>query len=324
MVTLCESHCLQYLQYLTDRCVGENWATLWPAVLATLLRRSNDVARYLWSVLPDTMRKQYATTLACEFSNVPLDASRQITDRTHDILLFKSQHKSLNLEEVIAAVDQFSFPSVICPCGSWLFLEECHPLPFHLYLNFLQCQLKSYPSGIGQFKGMRNDYMDSSCFLESFNASASTVLDDQRGLCMLVCALHSHGLPLKYVHPPKHPINGFVSSVHDDRLTAVVSSMRVARSAKAEHSSFEFRLLKMNGDNRGTHVLSLSQGRKMVLQNWETVLYSSEMLAIQFRPDVRAFAKQLILDGIMSDEYFLQLTDKNTSLVILICRLPNM
>ena len=65
----------------------------------------------------------------------------------------------------------------------------------------------------------------------------------------------------------------------------------------------------MTGDYNGTHVMSLSQNRNMRLQHWETVYYASEMLAVQMRPDTSAFAEQVLTDGVLTKEYFYQLTD---------------
>ena len=156
---------------------------------------------------------------------------------------------------------------------------------------------------------MRRDFMQQSSFLQMFNATAAIVTDVKDGLCMLVCDLQKKGLPLQHVYAPIHPINGFVSSVHADRLATVVPFLRVAKSAKPKHSSYEYRLLKMTGDYNGTHVMSLSQNRNMRLQHWETVHYASEMLAVQMRPDTSAFAEQLLTDGVLRKEYFYQLTD---------------
>ena len=148
-------------------------------------------------------------------------------------------------------------------------------------------------------------------FLQLLKAHTSLVVDVDERLCMLVCDLHYKGLTLNYLHAPIHPIDGFLSSVHSDRLATLVVSMRVARCAKAKHSSYEFRLLKSTGDNKGSHVMSLSKNRNMKLHGWETVHYASEMLAVKKRPDTKALAEQSVLDGVLCKEKFKQLADES-------------
>ena len=316
VVNICETHCKPYL---TED--NRHWSVVWPSVLATFFIKLDKHARLLWTMLPHTLRQHYTITLACEFSQVSITDDCEFADVTQEMKQFEKYHMSLNIENVIDTIDKTSFPHIVCPCGSWLFLDECYLLPLHFFLGHINSHFHSFSCGVGLFQGMRRDFMQKTLFLQTFHASASIVIDEKDGLCMLVCDLHKNGLPLKYVHAPIHPINGFVSSVHADRLATVVPSLRVARSAKTKHSSYEYRLLKMTGDYNGTHVMSLSQRRNMRLQHWETVHYASEMLAIQMRPDMSAFAKQLMIDGVVSREYFIQLTD--ATYIAKNCTLPS-
>ena len=158
---------------------------------------------------------------------------------------------------------------------------------------------------------MRADFLDNIKYLNVTDANASLVLDDHLGICLLVCELHKTGLLLKYVLAPRHPINDFISSTHADRLAPVVPSLRTVRSAKANHSSYEYRLLNLTGDRSGSHAMTLSTARNIYLQEWENVHYVGEFLSVQMRPDLKAYAKKLVLDGVLSTEYFNQLTNRD-------------
>ena len=201
VVYICETHCKPYL---TDD--NSNWATVWPSVLATFFIKLDETAHLLWAMLPHALRQEYSKTFAGEFSQVDIADSSQFADATQEMEQFKLYHMSLNIENIIATVDNPSFRHIICPCGS-LIIDECYSLPFHYFLSHLNCNFKSFSCGVGSFRGMRRDFMQQSSFLQTFKATAAIVIDEKDGLCMLVCDLQKKGLPLQYVYAPIHPMD---------------------------------------------------------------------------------------------------------------------
>ena len=274
-VVLCESHCVFYLGEATET----SWNYAWPSFFASYLSDKRDGSQFLWSILPQSLREHYRITLFCEFFSVNCGEGGSFVDVTRDFIHFLASSQSESYDEIIVSVDSTSFPKVICPCGSWLFFDECEKLPFRHYLATLNYDKVSFSQSNKSFTGMRADFLDNIKFLNVSDVNASLVVDDTLGICLLVCELHKSGLPLKYVHAPRHPMNDFISSTHADRLAPVVPSLRTVRSAKAKHSSYEYRLLNLTGDHSGSHVMTLSTAKNMHLQEWENVHYIGEFFS---------------------------------------------
>ena len=260
--------------------------------------------------LPFSMREQYGDKV----EDLLINAATKdplFPDMTHELRNFKASLSSVQPEVVMTCIGKSSIPETVCPCGSWLFNEECNFPCFSHSMASMYCSFGSFGSDYTLLNGMRGNYLERFDFLTVYDVIPGLVVHKNKGLCMVVYKLHENGLRLKYVHAQRHALKSFISSVHADRLATVVPSLRVARSAKSKHSSYEYRILRMIlrmiGNHNGCCVMTLNESTNMHLKEWENVHYSAEF--IQLRPDMKAFIKNQIIDGVMSPEYYEQLTN---------------
>ena len=305
LTVLCNEYCFQHLTSSRNL----DWSVAWPSVIAYYLKNSSlSIRVWMWNCLPFSLREQYGDRVE-EFLIGAAIKAPLFRDMTHELQNFEACQSSTQPEVVITCTDESSFPQTVCPCGSWLFNEECNFLCFSHFIASIDCSFDSFGSDYTILNGMRGDYLERFDFLKVYDVMPGLVVHETKGLCMVVCKLHDNGLRLKYVHAPRHPLNSFISSVHADRLATVVPSLRVARTAKSKHSSYEYRLLRMTGNQNGCCVMTLNESRNMHLKDWENVHYSAEFMAVQLRPDMKAFIKNLMNDGVVSPEYYEQLTN---------------
>lgn len=208
------------------------WRHGWAAAIACMLvgRQDASMRHALWRLLPSRHRDCWRRLAA----GVSLDASvaPDFEDYTAQLVRFNALTTSGKIDDFLAANDEYAFPTVRCPAGCFAYMDECTALPFHHFLAWKYG--KVIFNGSARFlSGARPDWPTGTRQLGAFDVMPGVVVDEDKGLCVLVCRQHgAKGLCKTMLHIPTNPVLDDYGLQCPDTCAAAMLSPKVIRAGR--------------------------------------------------------------------------------------------
>jgi predicted GIY-YIG superfamily endonuclease len=231
---------------------------------------------------------------------VPKPVFDEITD-TRSALL--RSLNALRLGDLMHHVNQYLFPTIMCPWGCSEFPHKVELLPmdvvFFRYLGPGVRMVTKDANRTIRLKGSRDDYVD--CIREihllmnpAWKVMPSIAFDSVKGPSVLVCRNHKGGSILDYIHVPSHPIT-MLPARFPDQLAPAVMQSRVIQPMRVKTYSTSFQMHEMRGSFAGLDTLSLGRFRRFDFRSLLTL--ETESVALRCRKDVRGLLMRLLHTG---------------------------
>ena len=205
--------CNQCLIYCTSERI--KWSHAWPSDFFTLLRDEKmprEQQLNVLTLLSWELRLQWMgclekfTPCVQQFLNGNQINGKCVVDGTARLHCFQKLIKTLQQEQIAVALDKEPYPNVRCPFGCWFFIEESGFITAKQFLNLFDPTFTSFgASSLLHLGGVRSDFLVPTSSLPKFLIATTVRVDEEEGLVVHACPMHSKGSSVQYLHPPSHP-----------------------------------------------------------------------------------------------------------------------
>ena len=258
------------------------WQHAWPCVLKFYLKDS-----LLRSILPIQLLSSWniqshsdvKTRETSSFNGVFVDVTRQMNDFQYLINCFTSA-------DYVTAMDRYNLPSIRCFCGGSVFLYECGTVGFNHLIHYMFKEFTSFDSNYTKYINcIRSDFFLPCDEHLPFLLRPSVVVNAQ-GLMLATCTNHDGGTSLRMIHVARHPTCGSLAHPQENRLAAVVPSLRGATALKVGEFSNTWTIAKSIGGAQGIGSLLLHTHRRLNIKS-QFLLPEKENLFYRCRLDMK-------------------------------------
>jgi len=235
--------CITCKTYLLSEETDNSSRMVWPAYLWSLLTDKNlaeKQASKLWSLIPSGWRSWWIDELKTKFghayNHITLSSHLCLTrDVTSPMSTLKGAIKKGKLLEIKDACDEHLYPLVKCPWGCTEYYHKSHMVNFDAFIDliFNTTMLKKMKRKKNcDVKGVLPDFLTSTKIEYLLNAEEwpilpSLVIDEEKGLQLLVCRNHEYGEKGRMIHVPSNPTGWLASKTTDNLAPAVVSCRQI-------------------------------------------------------------------------------------------------
>ena len=202
--------CHIYMSPDTNVVQPSTWSCAWPAVLWPILsgRFRTDPQRAV-QMLPLSLRAMWSRTFRDMAANVQhlWHDPPVFADTTSTLTAFKAIFAECRIMPLMRWLDDNSFPSVKCPLGCSIFIDDLEwgtatLIPVSHYLRTIFPLFTSFGADATQLAGARPDWPNIHDSL-SWSVAPSLVVDTKAGLSFVTCSAAHHA-------PPNHPTSGLL------------------------------------------------------------------------------------------------------------------
>lgn len=288
----------------------QDMKNVWPAFMWCVLRNDMILSHSglgVWSYVPMKWQHWWIDDFRMLHDwdeRISMEAPEPVFDEIMDRQCALMQSlEELRLGDLMLHVNQFLYPTVMCPWGCSEYLHKVELLPldvvFSRYLGPGAPVMRNDLKRTMHLKGLHNDYMDvSRCILLLMNSAWRVVpciaFDNEQGPSVLVCQNHKGGLFLDYIHVPSHPVTTLPTRFADQLAPAVMQS-RVIQPMRAKRYLMCFQMHEMRGSFGGLDTLSL--GKYQRFDFWSLLTLEVGAVALRCQKDVHGLLMRLFPGG---------------------------
>ena len=284
---LCSS-CATYI----DGADGNTFTHAWPSVLCSIFRSPAVPIQTLKAII-ESLPLNIVETFMIQrdlfsqtFHEAVKAATFHVLDATEEFFVTREKLASLKGAALKATLDTEAIPRIRCPWGCWEFLEQCELLPFNHVISQIWTPFKAFLSGSkNKFQGTLLDYRKTEKFLNKFVIQPACVVEEEKGLCVLVCSKHCNGSSVQYLHLPQQPILKNVSPIESDNLGAVQQNLRTVKTGRVCFNTHSGHLLHETATFNGLYTSTLTCDSHLNPPSSMQTL--SEKLILQNRVDLQ-------------------------------------
>ena len=204
-------------------------------------------------------------------------------DFTSEVRLYKSLIESGDIHKFRVSQDKFPFPSVKCPAGCCIFVEEAGSIPFNHLIDLL-FDMSIYGGDAKYLKGARSDWIDSRrIHLGKFLVIPGIIVNDD-GISVMLCKDHGKGLMQSIIHVPRHPILGDLGLPYVDTTSAAILNPNIIRAGRLSRWNSSSHVVNCLGGYTGLSTSTIAQRVDLCVTDQR--LFETEFFAADHRPDV--------------------------------------
>ena len=254
------SCCFKYLQKSSHQVYRSTAIYAWPALIHTYLtdRRYKEEAKKILEFLDINIKKQFVlANILPEFRHI-IETPGQAADITCRLRTHEAQRKLGTAASIKKMLNREGFETIKCPAGCNAHIsEDFDLLPIHHAMQKIYPRFFAFNADQNYLRGARSDWLMKHKF-GPWTSRVGTIIDEKKGLCLLVCKKHST-LRNRYCHVPRNPVEGHYDNIPYDPLATVVSSANIVRSGRSSKGrSASFGVVNQRINHGGTSVFSLA------------------------------------------------------------------
>ena len=187
-------------------------------------------------------------------------------------------------------LDAHSFPSVKCPLGCCIFIDDLEwgtaaLMPASHYLRTIIPNFTSFRADAMELAGARPDWPSIHNSL-SWSVAPSLVVDSKAGLCFVTCSAGRHARPNhQFIHVPRNPVLKDKPLDYIDPLATATISPNFVRGGGSNRHTTSYSVVRQVGGAGGLSTFRL--GVRPAGDLLSPVDYAASGLVLQHRTDIR-------------------------------------